>query len=38
LARRFPAGWHLVQVAARNAEGLGDRSPARYRFKVKTIR
>jgi len=38
LARRFPPGWHLLQVAARNAEGVGDRSPARYRFKVKTIR
>jgi hypothetical protein len=38
LARRFPPGWHLVEVSARNAEGLGDRSPARYRFKVKTTR
>lgn len=38
LARRFPPGWHLVEVAARNAEGLGDRSPARYRFKVKRAR
>jgi len=38
LARRFPSGWHVVEVAARNAEGLGDHSPARYRFKVKTTR
>jgi subtilisin family serine protease len=38
LARRFPAGRHLVEVAALNAEGVGDRSPARYRFKVKTVR
>ncbi len=38
LARRFSPGWHLVEVAARNAEGLGDRSPARYRFKVRRAR
>lgn len=38
LARRFPPAWHLLEVAARNAAGIGDRSPARYRFKVKTIR
>jgi subtilisin family serine protease len=38
LARRFPLGWHLVEVAAENAEGLGDHSPARFRFKVKTTR
>ena len=38
LARRFPSGWHVVEVAARNTEGLGDHSPARYRFKVKTTR
>jgi subtilisin family serine protease len=37
LARRFPLGWHLVEVAA-SAQGLGDHSPARYRFKVKTTR
>ncbi len=38
LVRRFPLGWHLVEVAARNADGIGDRSPARYRFKVKRVR
>ncbi|HKT84308.1 MAG TPA: S8 family serine peptidase, partial [Solirubrobacterales bacterium] len=38
LARRFPPGWHRVEVAARNAEGIGDRTPARYRFKVRTVR
>jgi len=38
LARRFPPGWHLVEAAARNSAGIGDSSPARYRFKVKTIR
>jgi subtilase family protein len=38
LVRRFPLGWHMVEVAARNADGIGDRSPARYRFKVKRVR
>lgn len=37
-ARRFPAGRHLLEVSARSADGLGDPSPARYRFKVKTVR
>lgn len=38
LARRFPPGRHLVAVVARDAEGLADRSPARYRFRVRAIR
>lgn len=38
LVRRFSLGWHLVEAAARNANGVGDRSPARYRFKVKRVR
>ncbi len=38
LARRFPLGWHTVDVAARNVDGIGDRTPARYRFKVKRVR
>lgn len=38
LARRFPPGWHRIEVAARNGEGVSDRSPARYRFRVRTIR
>ncbi|MDX6603240.1 MAG: hypothetical protein QOF13_2442 [Solirubrobacterales bacterium] len=38
LARRFPLGWHTVEVAARDADGIGDRTPARYRFKVKRVR
>jgi hypothetical protein len=38
LARRFPIGWHIVRVAARNAAGDGDKSPASYRFKVKRVR
>lgn len=38
LARRFPLGWHLLEVAARDAQGIGDPTPARYRFKVKRAR
>jgi hypothetical protein len=38
LVRRFPLGWHTVEVAARGADGIGDRTPARYRFKVKRAR
>jgi hypothetical protein len=38
LVRRFPPGWHTLEVAARTAAGIGDRSPARYRFKVKRVR
>jgi Subtilase family len=38
LTRRFPLGWHTLEVAARTAAGIGDRSPAHYRFKVKRAR
>jgi hypothetical protein len=38
LARRFPLGWHTVKVAALDAEGNGDRTPASYRFKIKRVR
>jgi hypothetical protein len=38
LARRFPLGWHRIKVAARDAEGNGDKTPASYRFKVKRVR
>lgn len=38
LIRRFPLGWHTVEVAARDADGIGDQTPARYRFKVKRVR
>jgi hypothetical protein len=38
LARRFGVGWHTLRVAARDASGNGDRSPAVYRFRVKRIR
>lgn len=38
LTRRFPLGWHALEVAARTAAGIGDRTPARYRFKVKRVR
>ena len=33
--RRFPVGRHSVRVAARDSEGIGDKTPAVYRFKVK---
>ncbi len=38
LVRRFPLGWHTVRVAARDAVGNGDKTPASYRFKVKRVR
>lgn len=38
LARRFRLGWHLIKVAARDAAGNGDKTPASYRFKVKRVR
>jgi hypothetical protein len=37
LTRRFLPGWHVISVAARDAAGNGDRSPATYHFKVKRI-
>jgi hypothetical protein len=36
--RQFPIGRHLVKVAARDAAGNGDKSPASYSFKVKRVR
>lgn len=38
LARRFALGWHVIKVAARDAAGNDDKTPARYRFKVKRVR
>jgi hypothetical protein len=38
MTRRFGIGWHSVQVAARDATGNGDRTPAFYRFRVKRAR
>jgi hypothetical protein len=38
LARRFTLGWHVVKVAARDAAGNGDKTPAGYSFKVKRVR
>jgi Subtilase family len=38
LVRRFPLGWHTIEAAARNADGIGDQTPAHYRFKVKRVR
>jgi hypothetical protein len=38
LARRFTLGWHVLKVAARDAAGNGDRTPASYSFKVKRVR
>ena len=38
LARQFPLGWHVVKVAARDAAGNGDKTPASYSFKVKRVR
>lgn len=38
LARRFTLGWHVVKVAARDAAGNGDKTPASYSFKVKRVR
>jgi Subtilase family len=33
--QRFPIGRHTVRVAARDAEGNGDKTPAVYRFRVE---
>lgn len=38
MARRFTLGWHVVKVAARDAAGNGDKTPASYTFKVKRVR
>lgn len=38
MARRFGIGWHSVQVAAVDATGVGDSTPAFYRFRVKRVR
>jgi subtilisin family serine protease len=38
MARRFTLGWHVVKVAARDAAGKGDRTPASYSFKVRRVR
>jgi len=37
LARRFGLGFHVVRVFARNGGGIGDPTPAVYRFRVKRI-
>jgi hypothetical protein len=37
LARRFSLGSHAVLVAAHDAAGNGDRTPAAFRFKVKRV-
>jgi subtilisin family serine protease len=37
LARRFGIGAHVVRVFARNADDLGDETPAVYRFRVKRV-
>jgi len=38
LVRRFPLGWHTLKVAAHDALGNGDKSPASYRFEVRKVR
>jgi hypothetical protein len=38
LARHFTLGWHVVKVAALDAAGNGDKTPASYSFKVKKVR
>jgi hypothetical protein len=38
LARLFPLGRHTVKVAARDAEGNGDKTPASYAFTVRRVR
>jgi hypothetical protein len=38
LVRRFPLGVHVIRVSARDSSGNGDRTPARYRFRVEQIR
>jgi len=37
LVRRLPVGRHTLRVSARNAEGLGDRTPAFFRFRIKRV-
>lgn len=37
LARRFGIGAHVLRVFARNAGGLGDPTPAVWRFRVKQV-
>lgn len=37
LARRFGIGVHVLRVFARNAGGLGDPTPAVWRFRVKRV-
>jgi hypothetical protein len=37
LARRFGIGAHVLRVFARNAGGLGDPTPAVWRFRVKRV-
>jgi subtilisin family serine protease len=36
-ARRFGLGSHSLRVFARNASGIGDTTPAVYRFRVKRV-
>lgn len=38
LVRRFSLGWHMIKVAALDAAGNGDKTPASYRFKIKRVR
>lgn len=38
LVRTLGIGLHTLRVAARSAEGLGDATPAFYRFRIKRIR
>jgi hypothetical protein len=38
LVRRFGLGSHALRVFARNASGIGDPTPAVYRFRVKRVR
>lgn len=38
LVRRFGLGPHSLRVFARNASGIGDTTPAVYRFRVKRVR
>jgi hypothetical protein len=37
LARRFGVGAHVLRVFARDADGLGDPTPAVYHFRVKRV-
>lgn len=38
LTRSFGVGWHTLSVVARDASGIGDSSPATYRFHVERSR